>query len=768
MRNFLPLLLLLASLGWAQFVPNQFIVEYENEALVERSLASSQGKGNFRGMTVKSRFRRVAKAMVVESPEAEEAASEAYLARLRSLPGVKKVHRVRIFKMSLDRAAVRHGLTAAYERVGRENAGRGIRIGIIDSGIELGHPGFADAGYVAPEGFPQASEGHLEYTNNKVIVARSYVDLLSRRDADTTPLDRIGHGTAVAMAAAGVVHEGPNGTIGGMAPGAYLGVYKVFGSPGVNEGATDAALLAAIEDAVKDGMNILNLSLGSSLAQRPEDDIIVQALERAHEAGVVAVVAAGNEGPGFATLASPGTAPRAISVGAVTSDRASKWFLETGAGSTVEFIPGSRTASEGTIEGTLASIAELDPSELACSLLPVGSLAGRIALIQRGNCPFETKLSVAALAGAEAAIVYGSAEQPEALFEMSVGAAGLPAVMVRHGDGVALRTALSEAGGGLAVRLPLAVQEVLLEGVSLANFSGQGPLPGVALKPDLLAVGTEVLTAAQTNTPAGDIYSPSGYAQLAGTSFSAPIVAGTLAALMAERPGQSADAYRSLLVGAASPASELVLAQQGAGVLQLGPALNNPVVLSRPSVSFDENTETLTVRNLTEAGQSLAVAVEARAGVAPYVPQSTVEVGALGEAQLQLELDLAAVPAGTHEGYVLLSTAEGTVARVPYWFGKAETEAAQIQTLVETTFGRSGQALRNLFIFRVLDRNGITLPVTPEVVVAEGNAQIVEVQNRDQDVVGAWGVQVVLAPGNNVLEVRAPGGVTRRVNIRGL
>jgi subtilisin family serine protease len=104
------------------------------------------------------------------------------------------------------------------------------------------------------------------------------------------------------MITAGVRTAGPLATVSGVAPDAWLGNYKVFGSPGVNDSSTDDAVLKAIDDAVADGMDIINLSLGEDLASRIEFDPIVAAVERATRAGVIAVAAAGNNGGDLNTL----------------------------------------------------------------------------------------------------------------------------------------------------------------------------------------------------------------------------------------------------------------------------------------------------------------------------------------------------------------------------------------------------------------------------------------------------------------------------------
>ena len=127
-----------------------------------------------------------------------------------------------------------------------------------------------------------------------------------------------------------------------MAPKAWLGSYKIFGTPNVNDSSTDAALLKAIDDAVADGMDVINLSLGSFEAPRIADDVEVQALERASAMGVIVAVVAGNDGPDPDTIDSPGTSPSAITVGgAVTTTRTFAATATVAGGAPVVAIPGS-------------------------------------------------------------------------------------------------------------------------------------------------------------------------------------------------------------------------------------------------------------------------------------------------------------------------------------------------------------------------------------------------------------------------------------------
>src|SRR5690606_34268275 len=145
-------------------------------------------------------------------------------------------------RLHLDEASHIVNLPAARNLTGGQNgSGAGIKIGVIDTGIDETHPAFQDPGVTPPAGFPKGFPEDRPFTNNKIIAARSYVHLLNPPDPessapdDETPRDRVGHGTAVAMIAAGLPVTSPVGPIVGAAPKAFLGSYKIFGSPDIRE-----------------------------------------------------------------------------------------------------------------------------------------------------------------------------------------------------------------------------------------------------------------------------------------------------------------------------------------------------------------------------------------------------------------------------------------------------------------------------------------------------------------------------------------------------
>jgi minor extracellular serine protease Vpr len=266
----------------AQVAPHRYIVELEGRpaaiSAVSRQALESPRRAvraeqarlrpqlEWTGARVIAGVETVANALIVEmSPD--------QAARVSSLAGVARLHLVRLARPYLDHALALHKLPEAWAALGGPvNAGAGIKIAIIDSGIAQDHPAFQGTSLPLPPGFPLANQTRdLAYTNNKVIVARNYVTL-------GTPQDSFGHGTAVAMEAAGAAAAGPLGTITGVAPRAWLGNYKVYQN---EDPFGEDTVLRAIDDAVNDGMDVINLSLGVALAQRLSEDILVAAVERA-------------------------------------------------------------------------------------------------------------------------------------------------------------------------------------------------------------------------------------------------------------------------------------------------------------------------------------------------------------------------------------------------------------------------------------------------------------------------------------------------------
>jgi subtilisin family serine protease len=204
-------------------------------------------------------------------------------------------------------------------------AGQGVKIGIIDDGLDQSHVFFSPSGYAYPPGFPK---GNTQYTTPKVIVAKAFAPARPAWKYASTPFDpdNSEHATNVAGIAAGdhdTLASTPDGRFraSGIAPSAYIGNYKVLTVPTTDFGldGNSPEIVKGIDEAVKDGMDVINLSLGEPEIE-PTRDIVVRAIEHAADAGVVPVIAAGNDftDAGKGSVGSPGTAPQAITVAAST------------------------------------------------------------------------------------------------------------------------------------------------------------------------------------------------------------------------------------------------------------------------------------------------------------------------------------------------------------------------------------------------------------------------------------------------------------------
>jgi minor extracellular serine protease Vpr len=795
--------LLLSVPLFAATVPNRYIVELSADPVAIRgAVTASRGtsrallhtpdaerrRANIRAQQAAARaaieqsggritgaLENLRNALLVEIPDAKAA-------DLARLPGVKSVYPVRVFEMSLDHALPLHHVPGAWSQIGIGNAGAGIKIGMIDSGIEIGHPGFNDGGFTAPAGFPVAGAlSDLAYTNNKVIVARSYASLFMAADPDTSVRDHVGHGTATAMSAAGVQNSGMLATISGVAPQAYLGVYKVFGTPGVNNDATESAILAAIEDAVNDGMDVLNLSLGYNVPSDPSVDPFVQALEAAEALGVIVVAAAGNNGPNPGTVGTPATAPHAIAAAAANNDRVFAGSVQITGANPILALPGAALNSFSPLSGPLVDVSTLDPTGLACGALPANSLNSDIALIYRGNCPFETKLDNAQSAGAVAAVIYDNVAN-EGLVLMGVGEATLPAAMISNSDGLNLKRQIAASPyATIQFYVPLYVNPAYL-----ACFSAAGPSVDYSIKPDLTAVGENFYTAAETLDPAGELYNPTGYTITQGTSFSAPLISGAAALLEAARPGLTVDQYRSLLIDTADtayavPGTQALVQQSGGGFLNMLSALNATAAAVPVSLSFGAGgsigsthlnlTQTLTISNVGAAGDTFQISTAPRdpSAPVPQFPTTSVQLDPGASVSIPIVFAADGLAPGQYEGFIQIQGANAPVpTQVPYWFGVASGTPSYITVLNLAASASAGSTLTQAVIFRLTDSVGLPASANVSISAISGGGRVNGISPLGGAYPNDYAISLRLGaqPGTNVFQIQA-GSVVSTVTITG-
>src|SRR5438552_911290 len=495
------------------------------------------------------------------------------LETIAGAPMVQQVQYNALYHPNLSESYKIINATGAWTAAGgRSVAGSGIKIGDIDTGVDETHPFFDPTGFSYPAGFPKCdaadSTSHhpdqdCKYVSPKVIVAKVFYNKAKQQGLDAQAIQD--HGTHTAGDAAGVAGKTAvvNGVsiddISGIAPGAFLGNYNVF--PGEVLNARSEDILNAVDAAIADGMDVLNLSLGGLHPNSSGRDVLSIGLDNAVDAGLVVAVAAGNSGPGAGTLESPGRAPKVITVGASTNQHfvGQPFTYPASGGTTIGAAVGDFPALP------TASYDLFDTNSTACTSVDPGA-SGKLAIVNRGTCTFSTKVRNAIAAGAVGVLVINNvAGDPTAMAKDGLGGDDLPAVMIGLNEGTALR-----ASGATTASAVATFQEFITSNKDiLAGFSSQGPTAvDFAVKPDLTSVGVNVLSSitcvGKPDTCPGD---GSGWAFFSGTSMSTPHIAGSAAVLLDLNPTWPPAQIKSALVNRA----DLVIKDGQTGLHDIGP-----------------------------------------------------------------------------------------------------------------------------------------------------------------------------------------------------
>ncbi len=782
---------LLAATGLAQRGSNTYIVVLKDPPLAEaaqnrkdllRNEASAQRSAIVARQSELSSRMSTAGIRIIDSTQVllnalYIHASGEQLEQIKAMPEVDRIQRMLPLKRHINKALDVVNARSAWNQVGGiSGAGAGVKIAILDTGIDQNHPAFKDFSSSVPAGYPKckADNNDCSFTNNKVIAARSYVDLLNfafgtdpvnTRPDDNSPRDRIGHGTATAMVAAGQDHESPSGRISGIAPRALLGNYKVFGSRGVNDTTYPSVVVKALEDAVADGMDIASLNLGAPAGYGPLDnfcgtqknqpcDAFATAIQNATRLGLIVVISAGNSGdiganlPALNTIESPGTAPNAITVGAITNSHI--WYntltvLGNGVPAELQsvnlrFGDGPQIAS--AIEAQITDVSSVTSSRLACDPLPDNSLAGRIALVERGTCLIAKKVNHAQRAGAIAVVITGL--EGAGVFQLGgLDNTAIPSALIGFNAGNALRTFLSNQQR--TVRLNPAFREVSASADEIAAFSSQGPgIGNYGVKPDMVAVGTDLYMATQRTDPGGEMYNPNGYVVAEGTSFSAPMVAGAAALLKQKSPGLRPAQIKSALANTGNTnlvdydnngrQVQAAVTAMGGGKLDANRALQSNVAVEPSSIGFGviaagsfPAAQGLVISNLAASGSlNLSTRTEQRnsaSGITITATPASFALLAGRETQVTVRMSGTRPASGKYDGFLVISGG-ATDIRVPYTFYVGPGAAWNMYALGGAFYDAIPGYEKNI-LMKVVDQFGI--PVQNVAVrgrVVSGNAQI--------------------------------------------
>jgi subtilisin family serine protease len=593
--------------------------------------------------------------------------------------------------------------------------GQGVKIGVVDDGVDETNPFFNPAGFSYPPGFPK---GGKKWTTPKVIVARAFPGPGSGRQGHLA-LNRHEsfHGTHVAGIAAGVagtlVGPGPDHPavtgLSGIAPRAWIGNYRVFNAP-VPTGGDDAftpEIVLAFEAAVNDGMDVINFSGGGPEID-PSADALIDALNNVAAAGVVPVISAGNDRDdfGYGSVGSPSNAPSAISVAAVSNLHVFGTELTVtgpGAPASLQHIPysfnarvapswiaGQSLLDVGEVAGTngqpvdrhVCSPPGFDPNDSRFSSLPSGSLAGTVALVSRGGCTFVSKMERVRKAGAVGMLFVDNRSGEANFVPVDLG---FPAGMVSDLDGANLRAYLAGQGGRTTFRSSAASDPKEIDtGRSgmITSFSSAGPTNfDHKLKPDVAAPGGQILSSTLPE------FAGAPFAVFDGTSMAAPHVSGGAALLLQQHPDWSPEQVKSALMTSAQPAwgntartQEASVLLEGGGLIDVS-AANTPKLFAAPSsLSFGYlNTDNHAARKpllleLSDAGTgggAWTVSVEpqsatAGATIAPATSSVTIAPG--GTVDLPVVATAAnTAPTGDDTGFLVFTRGSDRV-RVPYYF----------------------------------------------------------------------------------------------------
>ncbi|WP_246060054.1 S8 family serine peptidase [Herbidospora galbida] len=651
---------------------------------------------------------------------------------LLKLPGVAAVQEDGLEKPLTDSSAEAIDATPVYNSLGgAPNSGKGVIVGILDSGAWPEHPSLAEkpnlpAPPAKADGTPRTCDfgdnpltpaADVFVCNNKLIGGQPFLDTYNIVvGGDVYPdsaRDSNGHGTHTATTAAGGPVEDANplgisrGPIHGIAPAAHVSVYKVCGAEGCYQ--TDSA--AAVGQAILDGVDVINFSISGGA--NPYTDPVELAFLDAYAAGVFVAASAGNAGPGAATT--DHRSPWVTTVAANTQKRTFESTITfTGGGPTLKGA--SITAGISTPTQVVRASAPPYSDALCLTPAPPGLFTGKIVACERGPNRVLKGFNVKQ-GGAVGMILYNSTP-----LDIMTDNHWLPTV---HIDKPATDVLLAHlaASPGATATFTQGTKTNWQRDV-ITTFSSRGP-GGDFLKPDVTAPGLHIL-AGHTPTPESPLEGPPGnlFQVIAGTSMSSPHVAGAAALVFAANPGWTPGQVKSALETTArtnvtkqdrvTPADPF---DMGGGRIDLSQAYNsvltidetaadfaisaddplNRIDLNIPSVNAPtmpgQITTTRTVKNVTgEEVEYTSRGKTTTAGTHITVTPERFTVPAGGTKELTITISAPDVPDGQYFGEIDLRQEDGNKDhRIPVAFYRQEGAIPVDQTCAPTTIPKNAE-----------------------------------------------------------------------------
>ncbi|WP_369900810.1 S8 family serine peptidase [Bacillus manliponensis] len=433
--------------------------------------------------------------------------------------------------------------------------GKGVKVAVLDTGIDYNHPDLKDA-YKGGYDFVDNDNDPMETT---------YAEWQKSGQPEINPITLstyyTTHGTHVSGTIAGQNKNDSEVSVVGVAPDADLYVYRVLGAYGNGE---FAHIIAGIERAVEDGMDVMNLSLGAGMNDRHNP--LSTAVNYAVLNGVTAVVAAGNSGPGAYTVGTPGAAALALTVGASDVPVQSTSFTGSISGDwSTELISMGR--------GFADNFSTLNEKSLELVDVGLGSqgeyadkdVKGKIAFVQRGNFALADKIKFAKEQGAAAVIMYNNTNG-QIGSNLGESHKFVPAFSITKAAGEELKAQIAQGNTAFTFSN---LKDIVSEGDKLADFSSRGPVNGnYDIKPEVVAPGVSVLSTFPSYMvdPANLEDYKYAYSRQSGTSMATPHTAGIAALLLDANPELDPDDIKTILMNTADPLNgEYSLYEMGAG-----------------------------------------------------------------------------------------------------------------------------------------------------------------------------------------------------------
>jgi len=650
-------------------------------------------------------------------------ASADAIAKVRSVPGVKAVWPVVTESIPstvpsdgevLDLATAIEMTGAKYVQDTLGFTGKNVKVAVMDTGLDYDHPDLGGCFQpLSPELTCRVIRG-WDFVGDAYNAAGTGDALVPHPDAD--PDDCNGHGTHVS----GII--GANGGVRGVAPDVKFGIYRVFGC----DGSTDSdIMLAAMERALHDNMDVLNMSIGSAF-QWPQYPTAAAADKLVTKKGMVVVTSIGNNGPtgstpnGLYSAGAPGVGANVIGTASFDNTAiAQSAFRASPDGRLIPYALATGTTGGPPASGTFqlqantASIfacptpAAPVGADLGASPWAAGSLTGKIALIQRGGgCGFYLKSIHAQQAGAAGVIIFnnvaGAISPTVAVLVQGQPGITIPVVAITQADGNTLVSRLpgSITWGTDTVTTPATTGNVI------SGFSSYGTPPDLSLKPDIGAPGGNIRSTWPLEL--------GGYNNISGTSMASPHVAGAAALLLEANRSQKPTTVRDILQNSASPrrlstsptSAFDATHRQGAGMLDIRAAIEATALVSPGKLALGESeagpaTRTLTITNTSQTkDRTFTLSHQSAMATGPntFLPLSpsitdkpaavafsapTVTVGKNKSATVNVTITANAdLPfRAIYGGWIVLTDQDGTSYRVPYTGFKGDYQAIPVANL---------------------------------------------------------------------------------------